>query len=312
MKSPTVDIILVSYNTAEYTLRALHSVYEETKQFNFTVIVVDNNSQDDSVQQIKEKFPDTKLIVSKKNLGFAGGVNLGASHASGDYILLLNPDTVVLDGAIDKLLRFAGQYPENGIWGGITLNNDLSTNTHNAWAEESLSTLFFSVFGLNRLFKESCFFNHANYGCWKRDSIKAVDTLQGSFFLISKDVWNKLNGLDETFFMYAEEADFCYRARALGYQPIITPNAKIIHHGGGSETNLSGKMIKLLTGKVTFINKHHSFIKRLLMKSLLLLYVTNKLLLSTLMSLFKNNKKESQAEWWKIFQNSPMWLQGYH
>ena len=311
MRTPTVDIILVSYNTVEDTLRALRSVYQETKQFQFGIIVVDNNSQDNSALLIKKEFPKISLIESKKNLGFAGGVNIGAKQSKADYLLLLNPDTIILDGAIDTLLLFAKNKPENGIWGGITLNNDLSVNTHNAWAQESISTLFFSVFGLNRLFQHSCFFNHANYGCWKRDSIKTVDTLQGSFFLISKDLWGVLGGLDETFFMYAEEADFCYRARQQGYQPIITPNAKIIHHGGSSEINLAGKMIKLLMGKVTFINKHHSLFIQLTMKSLLLLYVTNKLLLSSIKAFSNNNKKNVQKEWWQIFQSSPKWLQGY-
>ena len=311
MSRATVDIILVSYNTSAYTLRALRSIYEETQQFNYTVIVVDNNSQDDSVLQIKKHFPKTLLIESDTNLGFAGGVNVGASHAKGDYVLLLNPDTLILDGAIDKLLQFAENNQKNGIWGGITLNHDLSINTHNAWAEESILTLLFSTLGLNRLFKNSCFFNHANYGCWKRDSVREVDILQGSFFLIAKELWDKLNGLDETFFMYAEEADFCYRARKLGYQPVVTPTAKIIHHGGGSEKNLSGKMIRLLTGKVTFINKHHSPIKQLIMKILLLLYVINILVFSTVNAIIKNHKKAVQKEWWKIVKNSPRWLQGY-
>lgn len=311
MTPVTVDIILISYNTATYTLRALRSVYEETHQLNYNIIVVDNNSQDDSVKQIRSHFPNVKLIESNQNLGFAGGVNLGANQAKGDYILLLNPDTVILDGAIDKLVIFAEKHPEQGIWGGITLNDDLSINTHNAWAAENILTLLFSAMGLNRLFNKSCFFNHANYGCWDRKTESEVDILQGSFFLVASKLWKTLGGLDETFFMYAEEADFCYRAKKLGYQPIVTPTAKIIHHGGGSEKNLSGKMIKLLTGKVTFINKHHSHIKQPVMKGLLLLYVVNKLLFSSLNMLMNKNKRTVQQEWWKIVKSSPSWLGGY-
>ncbi len=308
----SVDIILVSYNTVDYTLRALASVYEQTQQSNFTIIVVDNNSSDDSVIQIKNNFPDIKLITSDRNLGFAGGVNLATSYATSEYILLLNPDTLVLNGAIDKLLQFAKKHPSNGIWGGITLNDDLSINTHNAWAEETITTLFFGAFALNRIFSQSCFFNHANYGCWKRDREKTVDILQGSFFLTSKQLWDKLEGLDDTFFMYAEEADYCYRAKQLGYQPIITPDSKIIHHGGGSEKNLSGKMIRLLSGKITFINKHHSNIKRLIMKILLVVYVLNKLLFSTFASLVRPNKKVLRKEWWIVLKKAPQWLKGYN
>ena len=307
----TVDIILVSYNTADYTVRALSSVYKETQKYGFTITVVDNNSRDHSVTLIQKNFPNIRLIQSNQNLGFARAVNLAASYADAPYLLLLNPDTVVLEGAIDKLVEFAGKHPENKIWGGITLNKDLSINTHNAWAEESIKTLLFSLFGLNRLFKNSCFFNQANYGCWQRDTVKAVDILQGSFFLTERSLWQKLNGLDERFFMYAEEADYCYRARKLGCQPLITPQAKIIHHGGSSEKNLSGKMIRLLSGKVTFINKHHQQWKRIIMKVLLLLYVHNKWLITTLLALFRPAKKTLRNEWWKVLKASPIWLKGY-
>lgn len=311
MSQATVDIILVSYNTAEYTLKALASVYQETQADTFNLIVVDNNSSDDSVSSIKAQFPQITLISSDRNLGFAGGVNLAASYAKGDYILLLNPDTVILEHAIDRLVQFAQQQPQQGIWGGITLNKNLSINTHNAWAEESISTLFFSVLGLNRIFKRSCFFNRANYGCWQRDSIKAVDVLQGSFFLTSKSLWDQLEGLDETFFMYAEEADYCYRAKQLGYRPLITPEAKIIHHGGGSEKNLAGKMIRLLTGKVTFINKHHTVWRGFIMKSLLFTYICHKLSLSMLLALVQRDKHNTNREWWTVFKCSTTWLRGY-
>ncbi len=306
-----VDILLVSYNTVAYTLKALTSVYEQTQAVKFNIIVVDNNSSDDSVQQIKHHFPNITLIASDKNLGFAGGVNLAASYSKGDYILLLNPDTEILDHAIDRLLQFAQEQPQYGIWGGITLNNDHSVNSHNAWSEDSITTLLLSSLGLNRIFKKSCFFNQANYGCWQRDSVKVVDILQGSFFLTTKSLWNQLKGLDERFFMYAEEADYCYRAKQLAYQPIITPTAKIIHHGGGSEKNLSGKMIRLLRGKVTFMNKHHTVWRRSIMKVLLFTYIGHKLILSSLLAPINAHKRIQNKEWWIVFKNSKTWLRGY-
>jgi len=150
--------------------------------------------------------------------------------------------------------------PNAGIWGGITLNNDLSLNPNNARARLSTKTLLFSALGLSKIFNKSCFFNHDNYGCWDRKTEKTVDVVTGCFFLTPRKLWEELEGLDETFFMYAEEADYCIRAIKKGYQPKVTPEAKIIHHGGVSETNLSGKMLKLLKGKSELINKHaHSF-----------------------------------------------------
>ena len=125
-------IIIVSYNTVDYIGRAITSIYQETQQTDFTLTIVDNQSPDHSVSYIRKHFPQANLIESNKNLGFAGGVNLGVSQTQAKHILLLNPDTVILEGAIDKLYQFALAHPDNHIWGGITLNNDHSLNTHNA------------------------------------------------------------------------------------------------------------------------------------------------------------------------------------
>ncbi len=306
-----LDIIIVSYNTAKYTKRAIQSIYTETKETSFNIVVVDNNSPDNSVEVIRNHFPDIQLIESKKNLGFAGGVNLGAKAVNSDYILLLNPDTVILDGAIDKLMNFAQKESNAGIWGGVTLNNDLSLNPNNARARISFKTLLFSATGLSKIFRSSCFFNHDNYGCWDRKSVRHVDVITGCFFLTKRSLWEELEGLDETFFMYAEEADYCIRAIKKGYQPIVTPDARIIHHGGVSEANFSGKMIKLLKGKSELINKHTKPWKQSLYKNLLLTHVINKYLSYTLLALVKKDKKTILSEWRTIFQQRHSWLKGY-
>ena len=303
---PLVSIILVSYNTAEHTLRALESVQQQTHSA-YEIIVVDNNSTDHSVEAISQAFPTIQLIESAENLGFAGGVCKGVEQAQGSYLLLLNPDTLVLEGAIDKLLHFAQQHPQNGIWGGVTLNNDLSLNTQHAWSKPDFSSLLFSALGLSKLFSSSCVFNNANYGCWQRDTVKEVDILSGCFFLITRQAWDQLGGLDPTFFMYAEEADLCLRAKAAGYQPIVTPEARIIHHGGVSHARFSGKLIKLLKGKVELINRHMSAGKQPIYKFLLWLYVFNKY---SMYRLLKPNSEQTQ-EWQTVYQARSQWLKGY-
>jgi len=308
---PQLDIILVSYNTADYTRRAIESVYAETHDTDFHIIMVDNDSKDHSVELITENFPKVEIIQTGANLGFAGGVNIGAKAGKGEYVLLLNPDTVILDGAIDKLMAYAKTTPNAGIWGGVTLNNDLSLNPNNARARLSFKTLLFSALGLSKAFNNSCFFNHDNYGCWDRTTEREVDVVTGCFFLTPRSLWNTLQGLDETFFMYAEEADYCIRAIKKGYQPRVTPDARIIHHGGVSETNLSGKMLKLLKGKAELINKHASSWQKPIYKGLLQLHVLNKLLSLKLFSLIKNSKKETLSEWQKVYQQRKEWLRGY-
>lgn len=302
-----ISVILVSYNTSGYIRRALESLFRETQLSTIEVIVVDNASSDDSVSMIRQFFPQVRLIEAGANLGFAGGVQLGAAQAHGNYLLLLNPDTVIVNAAVDRLLHFAKQYPDNGIWSGVTLNNDMSLNTQHAWSKPNLRDLFYSAVGLSKLFSKTCLFNHANYGCWERDTIKDVDIVSGCFFLTTRELWDKLGGLDASFFMYAEEADYCLRAKTLGHQPIVTPDARIIHHGGVSHSHFSGKQIKLLKGKVELFNRHVVAWQRPVYKALLYWYVLNKYLLHTL---FKP-KSAQRREWQTVFANRADWLQGY-
>ncbi|SEA56580.1 hypothetical protein SAMN05660964_01903 [Thiothrix caldifontis] len=305
--TPDVSIILVSYNTSSYIRRALESLFRETQLTSFEVIVVDNASGDGSVAMIRQFFPQVMLIESGENLGFAGGVQLGAQQAKGSYLLLLNPDTVIVNAAVDRLLHFARLYPDSGIWSGVTLNNDMSLNTQHAWSKPNLRDLFYSAVGLSKLFNKTCVFNNANYGCWTRDTIKDVDIVSGCFFLTTRELWDKLGGLDASFFMYAEEADYCLRAKTLGYQPIVTPDARIIHHGGVSHSHFSGKQIKLLKGKVELFNRHVAAWQRPAYKALLYFYVLNKYILHTV---FKP-RSEQRREWQTVFAQRADWLRGY-
>ena len=305
--TPELSIVLVSYNTAKLITTALESVYDQTKITSFEIIVVDNASQDDSLKVIAAQFPQVKLIDSGANLGFAGGVQMGVKHSQGKYLLLLNPDTKILEGAIDKLMAFAKQQPNNGIWSGVTLNNDLSLNTQHAWSKPSISNLLFSATGLSKVFSATCLFNQANYGCWKRDSVKTVDIVSGCFFLTTRELWDDIGGLDAQFFMYAEEADFCLKAAQLGYQPIVTPNARIIHHGGASHARFSGKMIKLMKGKIELTYRHVQGWQQPLHKGLLFLYVWNKYVMHRLL---KPNS-EAAREWQIVYEQRADWMRGY-
>jgi hypothetical protein len=307
MTTPELSIILVSYNTAKLITTALQSVYDQTQQTSFEIIVVDNASQDDSLAVIAAQFPQVRLIDSGANLGFAGGVQIGVNNSHGQYLLLLNPDTKILDGAIDKLMAFAKTHPNNGIWSGITLNNDLSLNSQHAWSKPSVSNLLFSAMGLSKAFSSTCLFNNANYGCWKRDSIKEVDIVSGCFFLTTRKLWDELGGLDPQFFMYAEEADFCLKAAKLGYKPIVTPEAKLIHHGGASHARFSGKMIKLMKGKFELTYRHVEGWQQPLHRGLLFLYVWNKYFMHKVLK----SKTEAAREWQTVYDQRSDWMRGY-
>jgi GT2 family glycosyltransferase len=253
---PVLSIIVVSYGTREMTMECLASVMRETRETSYEVIVVDNASPDDSAEAIAAKFPDFCVMAQAENLGFAAANNLAARHAKGHYLLLLNPDTVVLGGAIDKLVQFARRRPEAGIWGGRTLFGDHSLNPSSCWRQQTLWNLFCRGVGLSMLFPNSPVLHSEGYGGWKRDGEREVDIVTGCLLLIEKTLWNRLGGFAPEFFMYGEDADLCLRAKVLGYRPVITSDATIIHYGGATETNSARKNKRLLAAKALLIRKH--------------------------------------------------------
>jgi hypothetical protein len=273
----------------------------------FEVIVVDNASADNTVSIIHNHFPQVRIVQSNRNLGFAGGLHAGIAEAQGKYLLLMNPDTVALNSAIDRLLNFAGRNPQNGIWGGITLYDNMGLNPEHAWTKPTFIALLFFAFGFNKLFPHSPFFNKINYGGWRRDTVKKVDIISGCFFLTTRELWDRLDGFDPAFFLYAEEADFCLRAKKIGYQPIVTPDAKVIHQGGASHDQFSGKMVLLLKGKVELIHRHAAGFKKTVYKFLLYLYVLNNYMLHCLLK----PRSEKQQEWRIVFFKRREWLRGY-
>lgn len=257
-----VSIIIISYNTEDMTLECLHSVYEQTRDISFEVIVLDNNSRDGSAEAIENSFPDIRLIKSSENLGFARANNQAAKESSGRYILLLNPDTLILVGAIQKLYAFALSRPEHRIYGGRTLFADHSLNPASCWRQQTLWGLVCYSFGLTSLFRKSPLFDPEGYGSWLRDCVREVDIISGCFLLTNKDFWEQLKGFDSDFFMYGEDADLCLRGIARGAKPIITPDAEIIHYGGASEKVRADKMVRLLRAKEDLLRHHWSPVKR--------------------------------------------------
>lgn len=254
--APEATIIIVSYNTRELTLACLRSLREQTRATTHETIVVDNLSSDGSAEAIEREFPAITFVKPGRNLGFAAANNLAAREARGEYLLLLNPDTIVLNGAVDSLLRFARDRPDAGIWGGRTLFPDGRLNPTSCWMRQTPWSLLCRGFGFSGAFPRSTLFNPEAMGGWKRDTEREVDIVTGCFFLIRREMWDRLGGFDPAFFMYGEEADMCLRARALGARPRITPDATIIHYGGASETVKADKLVRLLRAKAQLIRRH--------------------------------------------------------
>ncbi|MCG7522387.1 glycosyltransferase family 2 protein [Ruegeria sp. Ofav3-42] len=312
-ESVKVSILVVSFNTRDETLEALRSVVKEARDVPYELIVVDNASKDGSAAAIRAEFPDIRLIASEQNLGFGKANNLAATEAKGDFLLLLNPDTVTLRGAVDRLVDFAMAYPDNGIWGGRQYYPDLSLNATSCWRQMTIWGQLMWALGLLKMFPDNGLFNYDGYGGWDRSDIREVETVSGSFLLIRRDLWEKLDGFDTTFIMYGEDADLCCRARQAGARPIVTPNAEIIHYGGRSEKVRADKMERLLRAKVAFSDTHsnsfHAFVFRLVFRTLVIV----RLLGFSLRKAIRRDQRSADSfnAWRDVWARRRTWLQGY-
>lgn len=309
---PLVSIILVSYNTKEMTSDCLKSIYEKVNYPNFEVILVDNASADGSATDIKSKFSNVKLIALDENIGFGAANNLAAKSASGDYVLLLNTDTLLLDDAVSRLVEFAEAHPEAGLWGGRTLLGDGSLLPPSCWGSMTLWSTLCAVTGLRAVFPNSMLFNPEGYGGWQRNTVREVDIIAGCFVLIRRAIWERLGGFDPVFFMYGEDADLCLRAKALGCHPMITPDATIIHYAGASEPQLARKEARMLAAKITLIKRYWPEPKRTLGRFLLrALPYSRAYVFSALASLGRAGLRQKAALWKSVVERRRDWILGF-
>lgn len=309
---PELSIVIVSYNTREMTLACLASVYEQTR-VPFEVIVVDNASTDGSVEAIKAAFPHLCLLAESVNHGFAPAHNVALPLCRAPWLLLLNPDTVVLDSALDKLLSFARLMPEAGIWGGRTLYADGQLNPSSCWGRMTLWSTLCRTTGLSGLLPWSNLFNSEAIGDWPRDTIREVDIVTGCLFLIRRETWDKLGGFDPIFNMYGEEVDLCLRARAIGLRPHITPEATIIHHGAASDNVRPDKVVRLMRAKIELIKRHFPVTTRWMGYHLLRIWPLSRALSFSLAGRLTGRAEfiDRGREWNVVWQRRREWQDGF-
>jgi GT2 family glycosyltransferase len=305
-----VTVIIVSFNTRDLTLKALETLYANAGDVHMRVIVWDNASADSSADAIAAAFPQTELIRSEENLGFAVANNKAAELVRSEWMLLLNPDTETHPRAIEALLRFAQAQPGAGIVGGRTVFPDGSLNPASCWNKITLWSLLTSATGLTGLFTNSSLFNHEGIGGWKRDSICEVDIVVGCFLMISTNLWRELGGFNSKYFMYGEEADLCLRAAKVGYRPMITPDAQIMHLVGTSTPQLAPKLFQLTKARATLIRDHFSPLKASIGLALLLIWSFNHRIKSALLGAGRGTSEESDA-WSVLWKKRNEWLAGY-
>lgn len=254
-----VSIIIVNWNTCAILRDCLESVYQQTENLDFETIVIDNASSDDSVSMVREQFPQVRLIANQENRGFAAANNQGLEVASGRYVLLLNSDTIVLEGAIQKTVAFADQYPQAGVFGCRVLNPDRSLQQTCFMAPSLLNMLLSSSY-LYKLFPSNRFFGRERMTWWQRDDQREVEVVTGCYLMVRGEALSQVGPLDEGFFMYGEETDWCCRFAHAGWKVLFTPEPQIIHLGGQSSRQVRAEMIlQLRSGLLHFLKKHRSF-----------------------------------------------------
>jgi len=254
--SVDVSLVIVTYRCRDAARACLASVYETGGNVSFEVVVVDNASGDGTEKMVREEFPRARLFALTDNIGFGRAVNVAAGEARGDYLLLLNPDTVVHAGMVEELVTFARSLGGPAICGGRTLRPDGLLDPGSCWGAPTLWSLFCFAAMLSTAFKGSRFFDPESLGSWKRDSVRDVDIVTGCLLLAPRALWLELGGFDTRFFMYGEDADLSLRAAAAGVRRVITPRAVVTHEVGVSSETRPDKLLLLFRGKVTLLRKH--------------------------------------------------------
>jgi GT2 family glycosyltransferase len=228
-----LSVVVICWNDLKVIKDCLESVYRETSNITFEVIVSDNGSTDGSLSYIREHFAAARILENGANLGFARGNNAGIKCASGEYVLLLNPDTIIHDRALEKLVAYADSRPDGGAFGCRVLNPDGSFQNP-ARPLPTLSGVLIAALNVRWLGKISDLFESDLYYGWEGRTERAIGYQSGCCIMLRRALLEQLHGLDERFFYHAEETDLCCRVWKSGLTILFYPDAEITHLGGQS------------------------------------------------------------------------------
>lgn len=248
-----VSIIILTYNSAGFIENLLKSLKDFKKDSE--VVLVDNNSSDNTVE-IAKNFGDVRVFKTEKNLGFSRGINFGAEKANGEYLLFINPDAVYENGELIDLIKILKK--ENvGIVGGKLLDYDGNVEKSAGKFFNLFETLLI-VFGLDE-----------NLGVrFSPKTLTKVDFVSGGLMMVSSDLFKKLGGFDEKFFMYVEDMEFCFRAKKEGYETVFFPNVIFSHKGQGS-SDKTFAVVNIYKGILYFFKKHKNYLEYISIKAVL-------------------------------------------
>lgn len=252
-----LSIVIVNYKVKYFLEACLQSVRKATASIQAEVFVVDNASNDGSVEWIRERFPEVRLIANQKNVGFSAANNQAIREAKGEYILLLNPDTIVGEHSFTEPLDFMDAHPNAGGLGIKMLDGKGNYLPESKRGFPKPSTAFFKLSGLNKLFPKSARFNHYYLGNLSANQIQEAEVLAGAYMLLRKETLDKIGLLDDTFFMYGEDIDLSWRIIQGGYKNYYFSENPIIHYKGESTKKATFNYVKLFYQAMIIFSKKH-------------------------------------------------------
>lgn len=265
-----LSIIIVNWNVADLLRNCLCSIDENRGGLDLEVIVVDAASADGSVDIVRREFPWVRLLACTENVGFPRGNNLGLAEANGRYLLLLNPDTVILNNALAKMMAFAQENPEVGVLGCQLLNKD-GTVQSSKRRFPTLLTAFFESTWLEDFAPKSVLAKYYAQDL-ADDETSDVDWVMGACMLVPRAVLEQVGGLDEAYFMYSEELDWCRRIKNSGWRVVYYPQAQIVHYvGQSSDQAVVARHINFQQAKLRYFRKYHGRFPALVLRLFLLL-----------------------------------------
>jgi GT2 family glycosyltransferase len=243
---PDASVVVVTYNALPWVEQSIESVQDEE------VVVIDNGSTDGTVDVVRELFPQARLI-ERENLGLASGWNAGMAVVTGRYFLLLNADAWMTDGSLARLVEFADAHPEAAVVGPKLLNTD-GTLQRSVRGFPTLWRLATEYFFLRKLAPGSQLLNAFYAGGFEHDEEREVEVVMGACMLVRREAVEQVGSLDESFFLFSEETDWCYRFEEAGWKVIFFPGAECVHVGGASH---GGRMFREnVRGHLRFLAKH--------------------------------------------------------
>jgi len=266
-----ISIIIVNWNTKDILLTCLASVKKQHNCVTREVIVVDNGSTDGSVDAVKTNYPETIVIANNANLGFAKANNLGINRSKGRYICLVNSDVEMLDGCLSSLMTFMDENPGVGISGPKLFYPDLTTQ-NSCRKFPSLWNNLSPALGLNKIFRNSAFFSDEHMTYFEHDNMLFVDYLAGCVLFVRRKAAEKVGFLDERFFIYSEEVDWCKRFKQSGWHVAFFPEATAVHHHGASSSKDPLRFVLAhQKSLLQYWDKHHNRVSRMCVRLVLIL-----------------------------------------